>query len=97
MDPIADALLAVMASRAGDPDGAQVHLAAAQRHSRSAVRRQRQLIEIASLVVAGTRERAGGLALVHAAEFPRDTDLLARMTRYAPSPRQEGEGIRRES
>ena len=80
MDPVADLLLAVLASRAGDALGAQGHLNTAQRHSRSVSRRQRQLIEIASLIVTGAHERAGGLALVHGAEFPGDTDLLARLT-----------------
>ena len=80
MNPIADALLAVMAGHAGDSDGAQSHLAAARRHAQSATRRHRQLIEIAGLVVSGAGERASGLALVHAAEFPEDEELLGRMT-----------------
>ena len=53
MNPIADALLAVLASKAGDSGRARDHLAAAQQHSRSTARRHRQLIEIASLVVTG--------------------------------------------
>ena len=80
MNPIADALLAVIAGKAGDTDGAQHHLADAQRHSQSATRRHRQLIEIAGLVVSGASERASGLALVHTAEFPEDEELLGRMT-----------------
>jgi hypothetical protein len=40
-------------------------------------RRYRQVVEIAALVVAGDRERAAGLALEHAAEFPGDGELLA--------------------
>ncbi|HEX4818877.1 MAG TPA: hypothetical protein VFV00_01630 [Acidimicrobiales bacterium] len=43
-------------------------------------RRQRQLGEIASLVVAGAHERAQGLAMIHTAEFPDDTEVLARIT-----------------
>ena len=80
MNPIADALLAVMANIAGDADAAQRHLAAARRQAQSATRRHRQLIEIASLVVTGANERASGLALVHTAEFPNDEELLGRMT-----------------
>ena len=48
--------------------------------SRSTVRRQRQVLEIARLVVDGATERATGLALEHAAEFPEDSDLVGRMT-----------------
>jgi hypothetical protein len=80
MNPIAEALRAVMASTAGETAEAHSHLASAQRHAQTAARRHRQVVEIAGLVVAGTRERAEGLALVHAAEFPEDTDLLARIT-----------------
>jgi hypothetical protein len=49
----------------------------AQRHARSTARRDRQIIEIAVLVVAGDRARAAGLALEHAAGFPEDIALLA--------------------
>jgi hypothetical protein len=80
MNPIADALLAVMASTAGDTAEARSHLASAQRHARTAGRRHRQVVEIAGLVVTGTRERAEDLSLVHTAEFPEDTELLARIT-----------------
>ncbi|MBV8979923.1 MAG: hypothetical protein JO086_03395 [Acidimicrobiia bacterium] len=80
MNPIADALLAVMASRAGDATGARHHLAAAQHHAQTAARRHRQVVEIARLVVAGDRQRAEGLALVHATEVPDDAELLARIT-----------------
>jgi hypothetical protein len=45
-----------------------------------AARRERQLTEIARLVVAGRHERASGLALVHINEFPEDADLLASVT-----------------
>ncbi|HEY3833962.1 MAG TPA: hypothetical protein VGO03_16835 [Acidimicrobiia bacterium] len=80
MDPINEVLLGVMADTTGDTVAAREHLAAAQRHWRTGTRRHRQIIEIASLVVAGSRERAEGLSLVHAAEFPEDADLLARIT-----------------
>lgn len=81
VNPIADALLlAVMANTAGDTAEAQSHLASAQRHAQIAARRHRQVVEIAGLVIAGNRQRAEGLALVHAAEFPDDTELLARIT-----------------
>ena len=79
MNRIADAVLAVVASTAGDTAEARSHLASARRHAQTAARRHRQVVEIAGLVVAGTRERAEGLALVHTAEFPEDTDLLARI------------------
>lgn len=79
MNPIAEALLAVMASSAGETTEARNHLALAQRHARSAARRHRQVVEIASLIVAGTHERAEGLALIHTAEFPEDAELLDRI------------------
>ena len=80
MNPIAEALLAVMASSAGNATEARNHLATAQRHAQRAARRHRQVVEIASLVIAGTHERAEGLALIHTTEFPEDTELLARIT-----------------
>jgi hypothetical protein len=85
MDPIDDALLAVMASRAGDTTDAHQHLAAARRHSQASARRHRQIVEIAGLVVSGASERAEGLALVHVAEFPRDAELLDRITQTCRS------------
>jgi hypothetical protein len=81
MNPIDDALLAVMASIAGDATAAHDHLEVARQHSQAAARRHRQVLEIASLVVSGAHERAAGLALVHASEFPRDAELLAQITR----------------
>jgi hypothetical protein len=48
-------------------------------HARAPSRRERQVAEIEALVVAGHGERAAGLALEHTAEFPDDTDLLARV------------------
>jgi hypothetical protein len=84
MNPIADALFAVVANRAGDTTEARNHLASAQRHAQACARRHRQVVEIASLVVAGNHDRADGLAFVHAAEFPEDAELLARITRAEP-------------
>jgi hypothetical protein len=48
--------------------------------ARTATRRHRQVAEIASLMAAGKLERAEGLALIHAAEFPDDAELLSRLT-----------------
>jgi len=79
MDPIADALLAVLASNAGETTDAHNNLDAARRHSQTSARRHRQVMEIAGLIVSGSRERAEGLALLHVAEFPDDAELLARM------------------
>lgn len=79
MSAIDHALLAVMAAEHGDGDAAQMHLSCAQREVRTTARRDRQIVQIAALVVAGHRERAAGLALEHTAEFPDDADLLARV------------------
>jgi hypothetical protein len=79
MSAIDHALLAVMAAEHGDDDAAQVHLSCAQREVRTTARRDRQIVQVAALVVAGKRERAAGLALEHTAEFPDDADLLARV------------------
>ena len=80
MAAITYALLAIAAADNGDAAGALAHLATAQRHSRATARRVRQVLEIAALVVAEHRERASGLALMHAAEFPADADTLAAIT-----------------
>jgi hypothetical protein len=74
------ALLAVIAANGGDTVSAQVHLAHAQEHARSDARRDRQVVEIATLVVGGAAGRAAGLALEHIAQFPDDADLLDRVT-----------------
>jgi len=73
------ALLAVMAAHGGDHDTAGRHLARAQAPPRPTARRERQVVEIAALVVAGHGARAAGLALEHTAEFPADAELLARL------------------
>jgi len=46
----------------------------------SSTRRERQLVQIAALSVAGDSGRAAGLVLEHAAEFPDDAPLLAQVT-----------------
>jgi hypothetical protein len=79
MHPITQALLAVMAADEGDTAAAAAHIAAAQRHARQAARRDRQIVEIAALVVAGDHARAAGLALEHAAQFPEDVAVLERV------------------
>ena len=84
-DPIAAALLAVEANVAGDATAAQQLLVAAQQQSQSAVRRQRQVLEIARLVVDGATERAAGLALEHAAQFRHDAELLDRIMGHPSS------------
>jgi hypothetical protein len=80
MNAVTHALLAVMANDRGQSAEAQAHIAAAQRVARTTARRQRQVVEIAALVIAGDRERASGLALVHTTEFADDADVLARLT-----------------
>jgi len=64
---------------AGDGATAQQQLQTARRHARAAARRQRQLIEIAEVIVAGNNDRAIGLSLQHTEEFPDDADLLDRL------------------
>jgi hypothetical protein len=76
------AVLAVAAAQAGDRTTARAHIAKAQQHAGTGPRRDRQLIEIAALVVAGAHDRAAGLAVVHTADFPDDTTLLAPVARH---------------
>lgn len=66
-----------MAVDDGDTATAEEHVTTAQRQARTSARRDRQIVEIAALVVAGRRARAAGLAIVHTAEFPADVALLA--------------------
>ena len=80
MSAIEHALLAVMAADDRDAATAQVHISCAQREARTTARRDRQVVQIAALVVAGDRRRAAGLTLEHTAEFPDDAELLARVT-----------------
>lgn len=81
MSPIEHALVAVMAGRSGDCVSAEDHLSRAIQQTRTTARRERQVVEIAALVVADDRIRAEGLALEHLVEFPNDSELLARLTR----------------
>jgi hypothetical protein len=74
------ALDAVMAARGGDDVTAAGHISRARQQTRSTARRDRQVVEIAALVVAGDGDRAAGLALMHIVEFPEDEELLARVT-----------------
>ncbi len=73
------ALLAVMAADAGDEVTAAGNISRAIQEARATARRERQVVEIAALVVAGELDRALGLALEHTAEFPEDVELLARV------------------
>jgi hypothetical protein len=86
MNAIAHALAAVMAVDAGDTVAAHAHISTARQESRMTARRHRQVVEIATLIVAGDRPRAAGLALVHTDEFPDDRELLARVTGTSASP-----------
>ncbi len=79
MSAIEQALLAVMAAHDGDPVTANGYISRAQRETRATARRERQLVEVAALVVAGDHDRAAGLALEHSAEFPGDAELLVRV------------------
>jgi hypothetical protein len=81
MNAIEHALLAVMAADSGDTTTAREQLARAQRHARTTARRERQIVQIAALIVSGGRERAAGLTLEHTAEFPDDAEILARVAR----------------
>ena len=73
------AVQAVMAAQLGDGPAAQSHIGWAQQAVRTNARRDRQVVEIAALIVAGDRERADGLALEHLAAFPDDADLLCHL------------------
>ena len=87
---IEHALLAVLTARGGDTVTAADPIAHAQQQTRTTARRERQLVEIATLVVTGNTDRAGGLALEHVVEFPDDAELLARVSpsgRHEPSNR----------
>ena len=88
MNAIEHALLAVLAANEGDPAAAQAHIAHAQLHARATARRERQIVEIAALAIAGDTERAAGLTLEHTAEFPGDVDLLARVSAESAAKQQ---------
>jgi hypothetical protein len=87
---IDQALRAVTAATGGAVDAAHDHLADAQRHARSTARRERQVVEIAALIVAGDSDRAAGLALEHTAQFPDDAELMARISATSVPPKQRG-------
>src|SRR3954462_4919877 len=72
MNAITYALLAVLAVETGDHRLAEGHLRTAQRHGRPTARRDRQLVEIAALVVKGERDRAKDLSFEHESDFPDD-------------------------
>ena len=80
MTAIEHALLALIAAASGDAATAQEHVARAQRYARATARRERQIVQIAALVIAGQLERAEGLSREHAVEFPSDTELLAHVS-----------------
>ena len=80
MNAIDHVLLALAADERGDTAAAQTHLCDARQQARQKARRERQIVEIASLVVAGAHERAVSLALMHTAEFTDDADVLGQMT-----------------
>jgi hypothetical protein len=86
MNAVTYALLAVIARAAGDQSSAEQHLRAAQRHSRAMARRDRQLVEIAALIVQGELERARGLTFEHESEFPTDHDVLASLLSPRSAP-----------
>ena len=65
----------MVSARQGDSTGAAEHLRAAPAVGRSRTRRDRQLLQIAALIVAGDMQRAAGLALEHVAAFPHDADV----------------------
>jgi len=79
MSALEHALLAVMAGQGGDRVTADGHISRAQQQTRATARRERQVVEIAALVIAGDRARAASLALEHTVEFPGDAELLARV------------------
>jgi len=81
LNAIEHARLAVLAADSGDIVTARRHIGMAQQQTRVTSRRERQLVEIASLTVTGQALRAAGLALEHTHEFPSDTELLTRLSR----------------
>ena len=81
MNAIEHVLLAVMAAGRGDTTAALEQLSRAQLHARTTARRERQIVQIATLVITGQQERAAGLTLEHTAEFPDDAEVLARIAR----------------
>jgi hypothetical protein len=87
---IEQASRAVTAATGGDIDAAQDHIANAQRYARSTARRERQVVEIAALIVAGSADRAAGLALEHTAQFPDDAELMTHISATSAPKQQRG-------
>jgi hypothetical protein len=85
---IEHALLAIMAANDGDAAAAEGHISRAQQHARATARRERQIVQIAALVIAGDADRAAGLTLEHTAEFPGDTGLLDRVSAKSAAKQQ---------
>jgi hypothetical protein len=79
MNAIEYALFAILAANSGDTTTALEQISCAQRHAPTTARRERQIVQIAALVVTGQRERAAGLALEHVVQFPGDAELLTRV------------------
>ena len=77
MNAVTLVVLAVLATEVGDHSAADKHLEAARRYSRTSARRDRQLVEIAALIMSGEHQHARDLSFVHTSEFPADDDLLA--------------------
>ena len=77
---IEHALLAVMAARGGDTATAADHIAHAQQQTRATARRERQIVEIAALVVTGDTTAPPAWRSNTPCEFPDDAELLARVT-----------------
>jgi hypothetical protein len=80
MTTIAEAVSALARDRRSDSVAAPDPSSPAGRVPRPTPRRDRQVIEIATLLAAGDRARATGLALEHVVEFPHDADLLTGLT-----------------
>jgi hypothetical protein len=86
MSAVVHAVLAVAAKHAGDVDAAEEHLDCARRLSTAMARRERQLVELAALIVDDEWDRACDLSFEHGAQFADDRDLLAGLLgRHAPS------------
>jgi hypothetical protein len=90
MNAIEHALLAVMAANGDDRAAAQGHISRAQQYARATARRERQIVQIAALVIAKDEARAAGLTFEHTAEFPDDAGLLARISAKSAAEQQPG-------
>jgi hypothetical protein len=90
MNAIEHALLAALAANDGDMAAARGHISRAQQYARVTARRERQIVEIAALIIANDAERAAGLTFEHAAEFPDDVGLLARISAKSAAKQERG-------